>query len=113
MSRYYNMFVRIRDFRIARLDAVKQAAEAEWSFDNWQLDPDGVLTADADDRLCGGESDDEFAARLTKAIWAANGSFCGVEVNATYLDQMPYETHCLDEDDYDQFLSAAEKSAET
>ncbi len=112
MSRYYSMFVRIRDFRAERLDAVKQAAEAEWSFDDWFLDDDGVLTASADSNLCGGETEEEFAERLTKAIWAANGSFCGVEVNATYLEDLPCETHCLDEDDYDQFLSATDKSAD-
>ncbi len=113
MSRYYNMAVTITGAAHERVDAVKEAAAAEWSFDDWQLDPKGVLTASADDRLCGGETEDEFVERLTKAIWTANGSFCEVEVNATYLEDLPCETHCLDKDQYDQFLSAADKSAET
>ncbi len=86
-------------------DAVKQAAETEGTFDDWFLDDDSVLTASADDRLCGGETEEEFAQRLAKAIWAANGDYCRVEVNATYLDQLPYETHCLDEDDYRRLVA--------
>ena len=105
MSRYYNMAVTITCAARERIDAVKQAAEAEWAFDDWFLDDDGVLTASADGSLCGGETEEEFAARLAKAIWTANGAYCGVEVHATYLDQMPYETHCFDEDDYRRLVA--------
>ncbi len=103
MSRSYNMAVTITGAARERVGAVKEAANAEWSFDDWFLD-DGVLTASADDRLGGGETEDEFVARLAVAIWTANGSFCKVEVNATYLEDLPCETHCLDKDQYDQFL---------
>jgi hypothetical protein len=112
MSRSYNMLVRVRDVTPERVDRVKQAANEEWDFDDWH-EHENSISSCIDGYLCGGETEDEFVERLTKAIWTANGSFCEVEVNATYLDQMPYETHCLDEDDYDQFLSAADKSAET
>ncbi len=99
MSRYYTMAVTITGAARDRVDAVKQAAEAEWTFDDWLLD-DGVLTSPADGSLCGGETEEEFTERLAKAIWTANDGYCRVEVRATYLDQMPFETHCLDEDDY-------------
>ena len=108
MSRYYNMAVTITGAARDRIDAVKQAAETEWTFDDWFLDDDGVLTASADDRLCGGETDDEFAQRLANAIWAANGGYCRVEVNATYLEELPCETHCLDEDDYRSLMPQPE-----
>ncbi len=68
MSRYYTMAVTITGAGRDRVDAVKQAAEAEWPFGEWFLD-DGVLTASADDRLCGGESEEQFAERLAKEIW--------------------------------------------
>ena len=100
MSRYYGMSVRIVGAVPGRVDAVKQATEAEWPFDEWFLDGEGVLTASAEDRLCGGETDAEFAQRLTQAIWAANGGSCRVEVNATYLEDLPCETYCFDQDEY-------------
>ena len=100
MSRYYGMSVRITGADPGRVDAVKQAAEAQWPFEDWLLDREGVLTASAEDRLCGGETDEEFAQRLTQAIWAANGGFCHVEVNATYLEDLPCETYCFGQDDY-------------
>ena len=99
MSRYYTMTVTITGAACDRVDAVKRAAEAEWPFDDWLLN-DGVLTSPADDNLCGGETEEEFADRLAKAIWTANDGYCRVEVRATYLDRIPFETHCLDEDDY-------------
>ena len=53
----------------------------------------------------GGESEEEFAARVTHAVWKANGGYCEVEVTATYLEELPYTTHELDEDDYAQWKS--------
>ena len=100
MSRYYSMFVRITGPAPERIDAVKSAAEAEWSFEDWVLGGEDVLTAAADGSLCGGETEEEFAQRLAKAVWAANGAFCEVEVHATYLEDLPCETHCFDQDDY-------------
>ena len=100
MGRYYNMAVTIAGANSEQIEAVKQAAKAVWPFDEWFLDIDGRLTASADASLCGGETEEEFAQRLATAIWAANGDYCQVEVNATYLDQQPYETYCFDEDDY-------------
>ena len=100
MSRYYGMSVRITGADPGRVDAIKQAAEAQWPFEDWFLDGEGVLTASAEDRLCGGETEEEFARRLAKAIWAAHGSFCQVEINATYLEDLPCETYCFDQDDY-------------
>jgi hypothetical protein len=112
MSRYYNMAVRIRGFDQQRTDRIKGAACDEWEFDNWNFH-DGNLTASADGKLCGGETEEAFAERLAKAVWAANGGYCEVEVNATYLEELPCETHCLDEDDYARLLSATDKPIET
>jgi len=112
MSRYYNMVVRIHGFDQQRTDRIKGAACDEWEFDNWNFHV-GNLTASADGKLCSGETEEAFAERLTKAVWAGNGGYCAVEVHATYLEELPYESHCLDEDDYARLLSTATKSAET
>ena len=99
MSRNFSMFVTISGINPDRTEAVQQAAGGEWPFDDW-YESDGVLTSDGDSQLGGGESDDEFSQRLVKAIWAANGGFCEVEVSSTYLDDLPYESFCFDESDY-------------
>lgn len=65
------------------------------------------MTLSGDGQLCGGESEDEFAERITKAIWQANGQFCSVEVCATYLEDLPCEQYQLDRDDYDRLRKAA------
>ncbi len=112
MSRSYDMQVEITGLDPSREEAVKKAAESQWSFEGWFQNADRLI-ASGTDSLCGGESEEEFVERLTRAIWTANGKFCPVEVRATYLDDLPHETHNLDEDQYDEFLSAADKSAKT
>ena len=107
MSRYYSMHVTITGAAPERIEVVKEAARTEWEFDDWH-ECGGVLTTCREDRLCGGETEEEFARRLAKAIWAANAGFCQVEVAATYLEDLPYEEYNFDEDDYRQLLASPE-----
>jgi hypothetical protein len=106
MSRHYSMAVTITGAAAEHVEAVKQAAEAEWPFDDWFLGDDAVLTASAEDWLCGGETEEEFAERLAKAIWAANAAPCQVDIDATYLEELPYESYSLDDHDYDRLMSS-------
>ena len=50
--------------------------------------------------LTGGEGEDEFAARVARAIWDACGGYVPVEVVALYLDDPPYGTFYFTEKDY-------------
>ena len=63
-----------------------------------------MLTASEEASLCGGESEEQFTERLSLAVWKANGEFCEVTINATYLENLPYEIHSLDEDDYERLM---------
>ena len=54
--------------------------------------------------FAGGETEEEFTERLAVAIWRANGGYCEVIVNATFLENLPYEIHTLDEDDYERLI---------
>ncbi len=108
MSRYYEMGVEITGHRPDKADAIRDAATNEWEFADW-YDQDGKLTASAEGSLCGGETEEEFTERLSMAIWQANGAYCEVTVNATYLESLPYETHCLDEDDYTRLIGKQEE----
>lgn len=101
MSRYYDMSVTITNFNFERVEQLMEAAKEEWSFTDWYQEAN-YISASADDNLCGGESEEEFAARLTKAIWKANGAFCGVDIQATYLDELPCEQYSLTPEDYNK-----------
>ncbi len=48
MSRYYSMAVTITAAARERVDAVKQAAEAEWAFGDWFLDDAGEGPCDCE-----------------------------------------------------------------
>jgi hypothetical protein len=103
MSRYYEMNVEIAKYRSEQADAIREAAEQEWPFDDWFTHSD-TMQASAADHLCAGETEEQFADRLAKAIWEANGAYCDVTVKATYLDSLPYEEHRLGEDDYARLM---------
>ena len=104
MSRYYEMGVEILGHDPEKEDQIKKAATNEWPFDDWWTSGDGDLRASAQNSLCGGESEEQFTERLSVAIWRANGSFCEVVVRATFLEDLPYETHTLDQRDYDRLM---------
>ena len=107
MSRCYNMTVVIERYDRDRLESIKEAAQSEWPLDRemWYADEDWTMVQnDADGSLCGGESEEQFTERLSLAIWKANAAFCQVTVDATYVDDLPFQTHCLDEDEYQRLM---------
>jgi hypothetical protein len=106
MSRYYDMGVEIQGYDINKEGQIKKAAEKEWPFTGWWCSDNGVMRASAQDSLCGGEMEEQFTERLSLAIWLANDGYCEVVVNATYLEELPYETHTLDQDDYDRLIQS-------
>ena len=111
MSRFYEMRVEVSGHDPAKVAEIQAAAEQEWPFDNWWSSGDenpnaAEIHASAQDSLCGGESEERFVERLSLAIWRANGSYCHVSVDATYLENLPYETHVLDEADYVRLIQA-------
>jgi len=111
MSRYYGMNVTISGHNPALAEAIQAAAGEEWPFD-W-TESDEQLTAYAEDNLCGGESEELFTERLSVAVWRANGAFCDVTVDATYLESLPYETHRLDESDYSRLINTRRTTLRT
>jgi hypothetical protein len=111
MSRYYSIGISVRDANPARALEIKEAAEDEWPFDvdDWQPsgDPDDLTAfeASATGELYAPTTEQEVAHRLIRAIWAANGGYCKVEVSATRLEDMPYETYRLDRDDFERMIA--------
>ena len=105
MSRYYRMSLEVQGPKPEKIEAIKKAALAEWSFSNddfTEKERDKYLTAIAEGNLCGGETEEQFALRLAKAIWKANGGFCRVTVEATCLEYIPSETYSFGPAAYDE-----------
>lgn len=109
MSRFYEMAVEVSDHDPAKVAEIQAAAEQEWPLADWWCagdDDAATMHASGQSSLCGGETEEEFTERLSLAIWRANGGYCRVSVDATYLENLPYETHELDESDYARLIEA-------
>ena len=105
MSRYYSMVLNVSGHNPEKAEEIMEVAKEHWSFDDDDFDDSGNnLFAAGEDSLCGGKSEEEFTTELSEAIWKVNGAFCTVQVDATYLEDLPCETHMPDEDDYKRFL---------
>jgi hypothetical protein len=113
MSRSYEMRIQITDFDESKLPKIEKACLAEWPFESedFSIEVDAktvrTLTGNGIGSLCGGEDEDEFSDRLAKAIWTANGRYCEVEVQALYLEELPYEHYVREEDDYQRLMGKA------
>ncbi len=104
MSRTYNMTVIVESYIPAQAAAIGTVAEKEWSFDCWDEVPwsgePSRLLGSGDGNLCGGETEQQFVDRLTRAIWRANGAYCPIKVQAVYLDDHQPDCYLADEADY-------------
>jgi hypothetical protein len=107
MSRAYDMYLEVKEFQPKRSEAIKTEAEAEWPFE-WFTDASDLLEGMGESSLCGGESEQEFADRLAKAVWQANGGSCAVLVTATYLENLPCETYEFDEEAFERLSQQPE-----
>jgi len=90
------MQVKISNYDKSKIEAIKKAACAEWPFNNpdsFTVSGDGTVEASAEGNLCGGETEQNFARKLAKAISKANGKTCNVAVTATYLEDLSSETY--------------------
>ena len=105
MSRYYGMSVAIKGSTPSKQEKIIEAASSEWVFEdfNWLAEPK-ILMGQGNEFLYGGESEEEFADRLAKAIWKANGKYCEVIVTATNLENPPTEQYRLGKKEYEKLM---------
>lgn len=88
MSRKYQIDVTARD--VNQMDAVKSWLRKEWDFDE-PLQFHQTLYLSGVGRIV--ESEEQFADRIAEEVWAANGQYCKVEVEATCLENLPCEIY--------------------
>lgn len=111
MSRFYEMQVGIelpcKDRELA--EKIFAACRQEWPFTDFELcapilSSTSRMDMTAQSYLCGGETEDKFVDRLSRAIWTAAGQSLEIEIHAMYLEDLPYELHTRGEDDYAMWL---------
>ena len=116
MSRYYEMYVEVTGHKQSKRGAINDALDDFWDFSSEEFDSLNtgtkreVLFCTARGNLCGGEDEEEFAARLAGEVWKANAGYCVVKIRATYLEELPYEEHILGREDYEAWLETEEES---
>ena len=108
MSRFYEMSVEVSGHDRRRWPKSKRRQNR-----NGRLTTGGLpatserrqtMHASAQDNCAAAKAKKQFTERLSLAIWRANGGYCHVSVDATYLENLPYETHALDEADYARLI---------
>ncbi|MFH0899135.1 MAG: hypothetical protein V2A73_00760 [Pseudomonadota bacterium] len=91
MSRWYRNETFVSLDREATKDDAAKVEEAfadEWAVENWALFDDQI-TVWGEGSLCGGESESEAHARITRKIRELIPK-CRVETQWTYLEDLPY-----------------------
>ena len=108
MSRLYRMNVQVLGYDTEKAEAVVDACNEEWDFD-MEVPEDSQAHASLEGTgegwLCGGESEEEFAQQLSKAVWKANGGFCEVYIRCYDLENIPCESYEYDEETFKEMTS--------
>ena len=105
MSRSYEMAIEVSGIKKERRKSVLKAVRKKWNIEVVDSGRHGIFLS-GEGSLCGGESEEEFARRLSRAIWQVNGGYCEVTIKATYLDELPYETYSFGPEEYKQIRRA-------
>ena len=100
MSRMYSMQIMVDNYNKEKEEDIQETVRESWNIDDSWKEGENQITWFGEDNLSGGESEDEFSERVAKDIWEANDGFCEVNINATYLEDLPYESYGFDKDDY-------------
>jgi hypothetical protein len=106
MSRSYEASITISNYNVSNEFWIKDVCFDNWNWDELkQTSNNNEIYGFGKSSLCGGEHEEEFARRLTRAIWKANNGFCKVEIVMTCLENLPFEVYQLDENEYHKSCS--------
>lgn len=108
MSQCYRAQVTVRGYNPKKEKQIKAAAEEQWGFEQWYTYPASeggeALEAGGDENVVGEVS--EVALDIARAIKAANGALCEVEVNFWWLEREPDDTFVFaEEKDFEEGAS--------
>jgi len=115
MSRRYDMDIRVEGVKEKEHGAlVDEAISQIWNTAYGYIDPGKdpsllLFLAGGEGSLCGGETEEGFTDGVAEAIWNALGYYVSVEVSATYLEDLPCQSHCREEEEYAEHLKRKEE----
>lgn len=81
------------------------------------IEPTGKLTPQEQDIidayigdtwLTGGESEEEYAERISKEIWCKLKKFVHLDIRLTYMEDLPYEEYEYGNDEYNRMKEDGE-----
>lgn len=102
MARFYDMVIEISGIKKERKKRIQKAVEEKWTIDSCDFRRRNAFFS-GQGNLSGGESEDEFAERMARTVWKANGGYCEVNIKATYLEEIPFQTYSFGKKDYKRF----------
>lgn len=104
MSRRYEMTVEVKRFDPALKANIQQALSEDWPFDfcGDKHEPEKIFGTGESSLGCG-MSEEDFSRLIAKTVLTANKKPCCVNVYATYLEELPYETYSFDEEDMEKW----------
>ena len=90
MTSYFSITVQVDGCDRSRTEAVREAVERQWDIEccvrSWDNPKDGMLRFVGKACLYAGEQPNNFASRLSEAVWQANGDYCKVELRANGVE---------------------------
>ena len=98
---YKRMTLYVEGIFEGRLEAVREAANEQWTFQLWNHYGNNVF-ASGKGFLNPHENKEEFADRLSLAIWDANQGYCDIEIQETYVEFYPHSICQRDKSDYER-----------
>jgi len=93
---------------VSKADKIHEAVQEFWDFaditTNMIPDKDGYANVyisgeDRSSHSCF----DETLEEIVHAVWKVNGAYCDVGVQSLYLEELPWEDHLFNEEDYANF----------
>lgn len=100
MSRSYNMNVTVGELVGDEAQTIDEVLEMECGAEEAGFVFDKQYNCNFDMNLCGGETEDQFADRISASIWKALKHFYPICVTATCLENLPVEEYPMDEEDF-------------
>lgn len=112
MSCYYGMFIEVHDVRDDdEFSIVDEVVGREWggcSGDDY-VEDEKKFQVYHESNLAGGESPSEFTVRLAHAVWKALGRYVQVNVQVSYIEEVPTDDFGMNEEDYEEWKKKEEK----
>ena len=94
MGREYDMLITVTGHDLEKDPDVRDAILGMWTIDGYSRSPD-----EGETNLVAWDMLGRIATDVANAVFKANGKKCHVEVVATFLDDLPYETYTFGPDD--------------